>query len=103
MLALIIDEISMLSAEFFDGIEAVVSKIRDKSPFGGIQLILCGVIPFCGLRSQDFFQLPPVFEKTQSPEEIEERQSRVKSEIIIPKGYCFEGKAWASCNLIQVC
>lgn len=48
---LIIDEISMVDAEFFDKIEAVARALcNSKFPFGGIQLVLCG----------DFLQLPPV-------------------------------------------
>lgn len=48
---LVIDEISMLSAELFDLLHDIASQVRpDQGPFGGIQLILCG----------DFFQLPPV-------------------------------------------
>lgn len=48
---LVIDEISMLSAELFDKLDAIGRYIRGGSkPFGGIQLVLCG----------DFFQLPPV-------------------------------------------
>ena len=48
---LIIDEISMVDAEFFDKIEAVARAVRKcQAPFGGIQLIVCG----------DFLQLPPV-------------------------------------------
>jgi ATP-dependent DNA helicase PIF1 len=48
---LVIDEISMLSAELFDLLSTIASRVRlDDRPFGGIQLILCG----------DFFQLPPV-------------------------------------------
>ena len=49
---LIIDEISMLTAELFDKIEAIARKIRYKfhKPFGGIQLVCSG----------DFFQLPPI-------------------------------------------
>ncbi len=48
---LIIDEISMIDADFFDKLEAVARAVRkSKKPFGGIQLVLCG----------DFFQLPPV-------------------------------------------
>ena len=40
---LILDEISMVSAEFFAQLEQAMRKIRftDK-PFGGIQLVLCG-------------------------------------------------------------
>ena len=64
---LIIDEISMIDAQYFDQLEAVATEIRcffeiatSKAPkemvmkqlpaFGGIQVILCG----------DFLQLPPV-------------------------------------------
>ena len=49
---LIIDEISMLSAEVFDKLDKVISFLRgrENEQFGGIQLIICG----------DFFQLKPV-------------------------------------------
>ena len=48
---LIIDEISMLSANFFDKLEEIARKVRNNNkPFGGIQLILSG----------DFCQLSPV-------------------------------------------
>lgn len=48
---LIIDEISMVDADYFDKIEMVARKVRQcERPFGGIQLVICG----------DFLQLPPV-------------------------------------------
>lgn len=48
---LVIDEISMIDAEYFDKLEAVARRVRNnRKPFGGIQLVLCG----------DFLQLPPV-------------------------------------------
>lgn len=48
---LIIDEISMMTAELLDKLNELAKKIRsDQSFFGGIQLLLVG----------DFFQLPPV-------------------------------------------
>lgn len=51
---LIIDEISMVSCEFFERIDALAKEVRHSDlPFGGIQLILSG----------DFLQLPPVKEK----------------------------------------
>lgn len=48
---LVIDEISMLSAETFDKLDFVAQKIRGvREPFGGVQLIITG----------DPLQLPPV-------------------------------------------
>ncbi|CAE6523538.1 unnamed protein product [Rhizoctonia solani] len=48
---LIIDEISMVAARWFDDLEAISRSVRDnEAPFGGLQLVICG----------DFFQLPPV-------------------------------------------
>lgn len=48
---LIIDEISMLHDYRLDMIDEVCRKVReDESPFGGLQIVLCG----------DFYQLPPV-------------------------------------------
>lgn len=48
---LIIDEVSMLSPELFDKLDAIARQIRNNNvPFGGIQLILSG----------DFLQLPVV-------------------------------------------
>lgn len=48
---LIIDEISMISSDFFEKLDLLAQKIRkNKSPFGSIQIILSG----------DFLQLPPV-------------------------------------------
>jgi len=48
---LLIDEVSMLDADFFEKLGEVAKQVRGKMmPFGGIRLILVG----------DFFQLPPV-------------------------------------------
>jgi energy-coupling factor transporter ATP-binding protein EcfA2 len=61
---LIIDEISMIDAEFFDYIDVSLKAMRhDTRPFGGLQIIAVG----------DFMQLPPASKN--------------------PK-YCFESKAW---------
>jgi len=48
---LIIDEVSMMTAELLDKLNALAKKIRSNPrPFGGIQLVLVG----------DFYQLPPI-------------------------------------------
>lgn len=48
---LIIDEISMLSANRLDLLDIICKTVRQSlRPFGGLQIVLCG----------DFFQLPPV-------------------------------------------
>jgi len=48
---LIIDEVSMLTAELLDKLNELGKKIRvSRAPFGGLQVLLVG----------DFFQLPPV-------------------------------------------
>lgn len=48
---LIIDEISMLSADQLDCINAIFKTVRNNDlPFGGVQIVFCG----------DFLQLPPV-------------------------------------------
>ena len=60
---LVIDEVSMLSRQLFETLEAVAKGMRARfdplarnKPFGGVQLVLCG----------DFFQLPPVNRKIPS-------------------------------------
>ena len=48
---IIIDEVSMLSAAFIDGLDTIAKAMRrSEKPFGGVQIVFCG----------DFFQLPPV-------------------------------------------
>ncbi|KAB5588631.1 hypothetical protein CTheo_7925 [Ceratobasidium theobromae] len=55
---LIIDEISMVDARWFDILSRVAQAVRDSTaPFGGIQLIVSG----------DFFQLPPVPDQAGNP------------------------------------
>ncbi|XP_030630601.1 ATP-dependent DNA helicase PIF1 [Chanos chanos] len=67
---LIIDEISMVEAQFFDKLEAIARSIRRSTePFGGIQLIVCG----------DFLQLPPVTKGKDKP------------------NFCFQARSWRKC------
>ncbi|XP_035490514.1 ATP-dependent DNA helicase PIF1 isoform X1 [Scophthalmus maximus] len=70
---LIIDEVSMVEAQFFDKLESVARSVRRSTqPFGGIQLIICG----------DFLQLPPV--------------SKGKEKA----SFCFQARSWR--KVIQV-
>ncbi len=83
---LIIDEVSMLSAELFDKLDYIARSIRKRpEPFGGIQVspdrtgrrkILMHLLQviMCG----DFFQLPPVGDD--------------ESEGV---RYCFEADCWS--------
>jgi ATP-dependent DNA helicase PIF1 len=64
---LVIDEISMISAQFFDNLSYVAQKMRKSDePFGGIRLMMFG----------DFLQLPPV----------------AKHDVRVPR--VFEGTVW---------
>ncbi len=70
---LIIDEISMLSGEFFEMCDLVLRHIRRNSaPFGGMQIVCSG----------DFFQLPPVTKEGS------------------PYRYAFESEVWVRLNPI---
>lgn len=92
---LIIDEISMVSGEFFDGIEAQVAQIRYAQngnrylPFGGVQLIVCG----------DFFQIPPVVNEYSilTQRRIEAIKDQDRTDIFENRGYCFEARTWDLC------
>lgn len=80
--SLVVDEISMLSAQDFDLLEAVARAVRgDPRPFGGIQLVLSG----------DFAQLPPVTKTAGG-----------KGSGFVPpaesgKRYCFAARSWPRC------
>lgn len=74
---LIIDEISMIDGRLFDNLDGIAREIRRKknTPFGGIQVIVCG----------DFYQLPPVSKAQINPDGTElKEQSR----------FTFESEAW---------
>ena len=71
---LFIDEISMMSVEYFAKADDVLRIVRQApgEPFGGMQLVLCG----------DFFQLPPVY-----------RNEAAMREAGLPL-YCFQLDVW---------
>ncbi len=55
---LIIDEVSMLSAQFLDMLDTLGKSMRrSELPFGGLQVIFSG----------DFFQLPPISKRGETP------------------------------------
>lgn len=72
---LIIDEISMLSANRLDLVDTICRLVRkDEHPFGGLQVVLSG----------DFFQLPPVARETEDAR------------------FAFEAEVWKEMNL-KIC
>lgn len=75
---LAIDEVSMLSAELLEKLNAVAQAIRnDDRPFGGITLILSG----------DFFQLPPVKAKFCFESATWRELNLIKIRMMEPKRY----------------
>jgi ATP-dependent DNA helicase PIF1 len=91
---LLLDEVSMVSGEFFDSLSTVVSDIRkDPRPFGGIQLIVCG----------DFLQLSPIaprkWEVDQMVTGIREKEGletveEARNWLFLNRGFCFQSEAW---------
>ncbi len=80
---LIIDEVSMLSAQTLSMVHTVCREIRhNDQPFGGLQVVLVG----------DFFQLPPVHkaEDTHDPSLFQEKQSL----------FAFSAPIWKTLNLL---
>lgn len=74
---LIIDEISMIDGRLFDHLDAIAREFRRQknTPFGGIQVIVCG----------DFYQLPPV-----SKAQINADGTETKDQAL----FTFESVAW---------
>lgn len=66
---LVIDEVSMLSADLLDKFDKIARTVRKEpsKPFGGIQVILMG----------DFFQLPPIIEEAHTAEIPKELSKRM--------------------------
>ena len=101
---LILDEVSMVSGEFFDSLSKVVSDIRgDPRPFGGIQLIVCG----------DFLQLSPIapkkYEVDQMMNGIREKEAletleEARDWLFLNRGFCFQSEAWrlASFEMVEL-
>lgn len=78
---LIIDEISMLSANTIDMVDRIVKMIRrDGRAFGGMQVIFVG----------DFFQLPPVMKLNPDGSESNKR-------------FAFAANARKEANLTMCC
>ena len=75
---LIIDEVSMLTPELLDKLNAVGAKLKGISrPFGGLQIILVG----------DFYQLPPVYKSSEEQ----------------PKQhFAFESQTWQDLKLVPI-
>lgn len=72
---LIVDEISMMTPDLFDKLDAIAKQLRrSPRPWGGIQLILTG----------DFFQLPPVIKGG------------------LGCRYAFDSEAWKTAGLVPV-
>jgi len=75
---LVIDEISMMTPDFFEKLDQVARLVRRRAkPFGGLQLVLCG----------DFYQLPPV-------------SRGISGEM--PGRFAFESPLWSTCGLQTV-
>ena len=71
---LVIDEVSMLSAELFEKIDDLLKLVRNsKKPFGGIQVILSG----------DFLQLLPVFKKKAYDKNEMDERLIIESDIFL--------------------
>ncbi len=82
---LIIDEVSMLSAQTLSMVDAVCREVRgSERAFGGLQVVLVG----------DFFQLPPVVTAVEAPEDedlFEGTEAKRSS-------FAFGSSAWESLN-----
>ncbi len=86
---LIIDEVSMLSAQTLAMAENVCRKLRwQDKPFGGLQVVLVG----------DFFQLPPVVTHEEGDSNQLDFSENAEAETLAP--FAFRSSAWQSANLV---
>ena len=81
---LLIDEVSMISAELFTAIERGARSVRSSAaPWGGVQLVVCG----------DFFQLPPI-ERRPAP--------GLPKDAFMNRGFAFQSPCWLRCDMQEV-
>jgi len=95
MRALVIDEIGMVNAEFFDYVDAIARDIRvDPRPFGGLQVVVCG----------DFLQLGPVSSQLMLRDLEPSQCSPTELPVGVGdlNGYCFESAAWRTCKFVNI-
>ncbi len=80
---LIIDEVSMLTANMVDMIDMVCREVRQNpEPFGGIQVIFVG----------DFFQLPPIVKRETDPKK--QKALLESDEFVKNNTFAYESNAW---------
>lgn len=79
---LILDEVSMVSAEMFECLSWFLGQVRKcpHEPFGGVQIILCG----------DMGQLPSVPVSAQTKQAFED--------VFLNRGYAFQAPTWRRCR-----
>ena len=102
---LLIDEVSMISAELFSAIERGARAIRGNAlPWGGVQLVVCG----------DFCQLPPI-ERRPGPGLPKARAlaalaararaadaARGSQDAFMNRGFAFQSPVWHKCGMQEV-
>ncbi|MEK9181869.1 MAG: PIF1 family DEAD/DEAH box helicase [Patescibacteria group bacterium] len=88
---LIIDEISMLSFNMLDMVDAVCREIKQSNDaFGGMQIILVG----------DFFQLPPIVKRDYENETKQNTLVDVGRLQNLQNGFAYNGGAWERSQLV---
>ena len=81
---LLIDEVSMMSSDLLEAIDAVAKDVRrDDRPMGGMQVVAVG----------DFFQLPPIINKEAMEwgRDVDEQRP-----------FCFDSPVWSELELGEV-